>query len=160
MSPYFFTQSIMLSLRIIYTQSVFYTQSVVRGPWSVVRSPQFYNDLFKNSECVFRIWSGVFEFRVRFLKFRVSFFEFGVVFLNSEWGFGIWSEVQEFEVRFLNSEWGFWIRSDVFEFGVMFLNSEWGFGIRSEVQEFGVGFRIRSVVWHSEYTCGPPYRGN
>ena len=56
---------------------------------------------FKNSE-----WG--------FFEFTVSFFEIGVMFLNSEWDSGIWSEVQEFGVRFLNSEWGFWIRSEIF----------------------------------------------
>ena len=71
----FYTQSIMLSPRFIYTQSVFYTQlvfytqsvfytkSVVRGPWSVVRSPYF-------------ILTGS--------RIRSEFFEFGVMFLNSE----------------------------------------------------------------------------
>ena len=38
-----------------------------------------------------------------------------------------------------------------------FWNSECGFGIRSEVLEFGVRFRIGSVVWNSECTCGPPH---
>ena len=73
------------------------------------------------------------------------------------------SEVQEFGVRFLNSEWGFWIRSeifwirsaDVFEFRVRFWNLEWDSRFRSEVFEFGVRFK------NSEYglscTCGPPY---
>ena len=44
------------------------------------------------------------------------------------------------------------------EFGVRFKNSERGFRIWSEVKEFGVRFRIGSVVWNSECTCGPPYK--
>ena len=108
------------------------------------------------------------EFGVRFFNLEWYFWirsevqEFGVSFSNLECTFWIRSEVQEFRVRFLNSEWGFWIQSeyfwiqsDVFEFGVRFKISEWGFQIRSEVQEFGVGFRIRSVIWHSQCTRGP-----
>ena len=61
-------------------------------------------------------------------------------------------------VCFFNPEWVFWIRSARFEFGVCVF-FEFGvcvFWIGSEDQEFGVRFRIRSVVWNSECTCGLP----
>ena len=98
-----------------------------------------------------------FWIRSEFFWIRSDVFEFGVRFWNLGWGSIIRSEIFKFGVRFWNSEWVFWIRSDVFEFGVRFWNLGWGFRNRSEVQEFGLEFRIRSVVWHSECTCRPPY---